>query len=166
MRLTLFRHGIAQDRADPACPPDEDRPLTDEGIDKTRRAARGLVWLWGDAPPAKMVQSPWLRAVQTADLLDDELGGRCPRTTFVEMRPFDPAAAVLDHLRDHDGDVVLVGHAPHLDELAAFLCGARPRAFRLKKAGAALFDFVDVPLAGQGTLVGVYAPKALRRLGP
>ena len=64
MKLYLVRHGIADDRDDPKCPPDPKRRLTPEGIAKTRKAARGLATL--DPSPELLLSSPYLRALETA----------------------------------------------------------------------------------------------------
>ena len=42
MMLYLVRHGIAIDRDDPACPAEAERYLTEEGLKRTREAARGI----------------------------------------------------------------------------------------------------------------------------
>ena len=45
MQLYIVRHGIAIDREDPKCPPDPDRYLTEEGIEKTKQVAKGIAAL-------------------------------------------------------------------------------------------------------------------------
>src|SRR5437867_11807016 len=72
MELYFFRHGIAVDRDDPAAPADEDRPLTDDGQRKTRSAAKGLERL--ELGLDRILTSPWLRAVETADIAAEVLG--------------------------------------------------------------------------------------------
>ena len=42
MQLFIVRHGIAIDREDPKCPPDPERFLTQEGIEKTKQVAKGV----------------------------------------------------------------------------------------------------------------------------
>ena len=42
MILYIVRHGIAVDRTDPKSPAEPERPLTAEGVKKTRSAALGL----------------------------------------------------------------------------------------------------------------------------
>jgi len=37
----LFASGIAIDREDPKCPPDPERYLTEEGVEKTKQVAKG-----------------------------------------------------------------------------------------------------------------------------
>src|SRR6202035_3492766 len=45
MDLYIVRHGIAIDREDPKCPPDPERYLTEEGMNKTRQVAKGIAVL-------------------------------------------------------------------------------------------------------------------------
>ncbi|MGB7437560.1 MAG: histidine phosphatase family protein, partial [Candidatus Acidiferrum sp.] len=66
MQLYIVRHGVAIDREDPKCPADPDRFLTDEGIEKTRLAAEGVAEI--AAVPDLILTSPYVRAVQTAEL--------------------------------------------------------------------------------------------------
>ena len=42
MQLYIVRHGLAIDREDPNCPADPERFLTEEGIEKTKQAAKGV----------------------------------------------------------------------------------------------------------------------------
>ena len=66
MQLFIVRHGIAIDREDPKCPPDPERFLTEEGIEKTRQAAKGVAEI--GAVPDSMLSSPYIRAAQTAEI--------------------------------------------------------------------------------------------------
>ncbi len=72
MRLYLMRHGIAIDREDPDCPPDPERYLTPKGIQRTRAAARGLRAL--RVKPTALLTSPFVRAVQTGEIVCEVLG--------------------------------------------------------------------------------------------
>ena len=60
MQLFIVRHGIAIDREDPKCPPDPERFLTEEGIEKTRQAAKGVAEI--GTVPDLMLSSPYVRA--------------------------------------------------------------------------------------------------------
>ncbi len=75
MRLYLMRHGIAIDREDPDCPPDPERYLTPKGIQRTRAAARGLRAL--RVKPTALLTSPYVRAVQTGEIICEVLGLDC-----------------------------------------------------------------------------------------
>jgi phosphohistidine phosphatase len=159
--LLIIRHAIAVPRGTPGIP-DEDRPLTPEGEQKFREAARGLARLV-DRPDA-LLTSPWLRAKQTAIIAAGAWGRLVPtETTALASGSFEEQAAVLDRFPD-DATVAVVGHEPWVSELLARLLGTRHDArLELKKGGAAL---VNVPgrLAGGGSLVWYLPPRVLRKL--
>jgi len=162
VRIVLFRHGIAIDRMDPTCPAEEHRHLTDRGREKTRAAARGLSSL--DLHPDRILSSPWLRARQTAEIAASELGFNAEHIEFtLALLPFATPSAILQELTPETGDeVLLTGHAPHLDALLEELAGTSSRgADRLKKAGAAAIAIS----AGRGRLEWMISPRELRRLG-
>src|SRR5580704_16346785 len=71
MQLYIVRHGIAIDRESPKCPPDPERFLTEEGIEKTKQVARGVAEL-GVAPDL-LLSSPYVRAMQTAEIFASAL---------------------------------------------------------------------------------------------
>jgi len=66
MQLYIVRHGIAIDREDPKSPPDPDRFLTEEGIERTKQVAKGVVALGATAD--LLMSSPYVRAMQTAEI--------------------------------------------------------------------------------------------------
>lgn len=162
MRIILFRHGIAIDREDPASPAEEDRFLTEDGVVRTRAAARGLVRL--DVAPDRILSSPWVRARQTAEIAADELGFDVGRIELSDaLLPFSPASALLDLVSHPAASTVLVaGHAPHLDE--ALFALTEVSAVRMKKAGAACVELLD-PNLSSGRLEWFMPPRALRQLG-
>jgi phosphohistidine phosphatase len=65
--IYLVRHGIAVDHQDRGPLADDDRPLTDKGRRRFRRAARAFARL-GETPDF-VFTSPLVRAAQTAELL-------------------------------------------------------------------------------------------------
>lgn len=160
MRLLIVRHAIAAEGG-PGLP-DEERPLTAEGEEKFRAAARGLAAILD--PPGVLLTSPWLRAFRTAEIAGEAFGVVPRKTATLAADDFAALAAVVDRHR-HEDLVAVVGHEPWLSSLLARLLGT-PRSERLafKKGGAAL---VDVPggLAGGGTLVWALPPRLLRALG-
>jgi phosphohistidine phosphatase len=161
MRVILFRHGIAVDRDDPACPPDPLRPLTAEGVDRTRRAARGLARL--GVAPGRILSSPYLRALGTAEIAAGELGG-APVERCDDLIPSADPRRFLALLGAEDREVLVTGHEPHLSSLAALLVSGRPGAWlRLKKAGAVAIELDDTESGGE--IVWLLTPRALRELG-
>lgn len=161
MRVYLMRHGQAQDRDSPDCPPDPDRPLTEEGTDRTRQAVRGLVRL--DVTPDLVLTSPYLRARQTADIAVAVLGLKAD--FLLETQALTPAAdpdQILAELRRRNPRQALcVGHLPHLDRAISRMLGLTSDITSLKKAGVAC---VELPSRGHGTLIWLTTPKLLRKL--
>src|ERR1700739_1264606 len=71
MQLFIVRHGIAIDREDPKCPHDPERYLTEEGIEKTKQVAEGVVALGATAD--LLISSPYVRALDTAEIFSELL---------------------------------------------------------------------------------------------
>lgn len=161
MQLLIIRHAIAVPRGTPGIP-DEDRPLTPEGEEKFREAAKGLAKLVGR--PDALLTSPWLRAKQTAAIAAAAWGRLEPKeTAALASGSFEEQAAVLDRYPG-DASVAVVGHEPWVSELLARLLGTRHDArLEFKKGGAAL---VDLPgrLAGGGSLVFYLPQRVLRKI--
>lgn len=170
MQVVLFRHGIAEDRDAFAATgaPDCQRPLTDKGARRARRAAAGLVTV---LPTVDVVgTSPFTRARQTADAVASacEDAGRPPeRQTVAALRPGGSPMDICQWLagRREASTAVLVGHEPDLSGLMAWLTTGRPEGFaRFKKAAACLIE-LSSSAPGGGELIWHLPPAVLRRLG-
>lgn len=115
MRLYLVRHGEATSKEE-----DPDRPLTEAGAREVREVA-GFLFGSGDCDVAEIRHSTKLRARQTAEILAEQGGDA---TRFREVAGLEPMADVTelaDELTVAEGDIMLVGHLPHLDRLASRL---------------------------------------------
>ena len=165
MELYIVRHGIAVDREDPNCPADPERFLTNEGIEKTRQAAKGVAEV--ATVPDLMLTSPYLRAVQTAELFAAafEYPKQKIRKSDLLLPGAEPLQLFRELAKDKDLSTVFVfGHAPHLDDLIATAIGTKHHISSLKKAGAALVELKRmVPPSGE--LVWLATPKLLRKAG-
>jgi phosphohistidine phosphatase len=165
MELYIVRHGIAVDREDPNCPADPERFLTNEGIEKTQQVAKGVAEV--ATVPDLILSSPYLRAVQTAEIFAAAL--EYPKQKIRKSELLQPGAEPLQLFRelakDKDLSTVFVfGHAPHLDDLIATAIGTKHHVSSLKKAGAALVELKRlVPPSGE--LVWLATPKILRKAG-
>lgn len=163
MLIYLVRHGIAIDREDPNCPPEPERHLTPKGMERTRESARGLRKL-GIAPRVAL-SSPYLRALQTAEIVCQELKlspGKLKRTAA--LLPEAAPAELLRELKKVTAEeVICFGHAPNLDLVIAHAVGAPHAVTELKKAGAACVE-LEAVAAGRGALQWVVTPKLLRRM--
>jgi phosphohistidine phosphatase len=165
MQLYIVRHGIAIDREDPKCPPDPERYLTEEGVEKTAQVAKGVAALGiaGDL----FLSSPYIRAVQTAEIFARELGyaKQKIRRTDMLLPGAEPSHVFRELARDKQASAVfLFGHAPQLDDVIATALGSKKHLTALKKAGVALVELkrVSPPI---GTLVWLATPKLLRHAG-
>ena len=161
-QLYFIRHGLAEARGD-AWPDDAKRPLTDEGMSRLRKAARGLARL--GVKVEVVLSSPLVRARQTAELL---AGGFDPRPSIVNVDSLAPDgtyAAVIADLEKHarKSRIALVGHEPMIGELAARLIGSR-HPIEFKKGAVCRIDVEDLPPAGPGDLRWMLTPKILRAL--
>jgi len=165
MQLYIVRHGIAIDREDPQCPPDPERFLTDEGMEKSKQVAKGVAEI--GAVPDLMLSSPYLRAVQTAEIFASALeqNKQKIRKTDLLLPGADPMQLFRELAREKQASAVfLFGHAPHLDDLIATAIGSKHHVTALKKAGVALVELRRmVPPSGE--LVWLATPKLLRKAG-
>ena len=165
MQIYVVRHGIAIDREDPKCPPDPERYLTEEGVEKTKQVAAGVAAL--SASPDLLLSSPYVRAMQTAEIFAAALEypkQKIRQTDFL-LPGAEPTLFFRELVKDKQASTLFVfGHAPQLDDLIATALGAKHHITSLKKAGVALLELKRVsPPSGQ--LVWLAPPKLLRRKG-
>jgi phosphohistidine phosphatase len=162
MIVYLVRHGIAIDRTDTKSS-DADRPLTAEGVRKTRSAALGFQKL--DVKPDVLITSPYVRAAQTAEIFAEVLEFPLDKIRMSEtLKPAEnPAEIAKELLRLKAKEIICFGHAPHVDATIAYLCGARIPFTEMKKAGVACLE----QTAGHGKwmLLWLANPRTLRKLG-
>jgi phosphohistidine phosphatase len=165
MQLYIVRHGIAIDREDPKCPPDPERYLTEEGIEKTKQVAEGVVALGATAD--LLISSPYVRAMQTAEIFAELL--KYPKEKIRRTDLLLPGSEATLFYRELAKDrqsktIFCFGHAPQLDDVLAVGLGSKHQVTALKKAGVALLEFRRVsPPSGQ--LVWLATPKLLRKAG-
>jgi phosphohistidine phosphatase len=136
--LWLLRHAEAADGV-----PDDDRPLTERGIEQARAAGRALASL--GANPELCLTSPKRRALETARLACEPFELEPLVEPALAGPPFD-ALALMAGLEE----VLLVGHDPAFSLTVHDLTGAQAR---MRKGG----------LAGihKGELVVLMRPREL-----
>jgi len=165
MELYIVRHGIAIDREDPKCPADPERFLTEEGIEKSRQAAKGVAEI--ASVPDLFLTSPYLRALQTAELFADvlEYSKNKIRKSELLLPGAEPMQLFRELAKDKElSSVFVVGHAPHLDDVLATAIGTKHHISALKKSGVAFVELKRlVPPSGE--LVWLATPKLLRKAG-
>ena len=164
MECILFRHGIAVPCED-WNGQESQRPLTQEGIKKTRKAAEGLLQL--GLKPTHLLSSPFTRAIQTAKLLNEAFEIKKEIPTYDELLSGAHPEKIIPvlHTFSSESCVICVGHEPHLGNLAAVMLGARTLGgFSLKKAGACSIGLEDGIRPGRGHLIWWLTPAQLRQL--
>ena len=166
MKVLVVRHAIALDKAEAqrVGMPDNERPLTREGRARMKGVARGL----GKRVPDVSVifTSPWLRAVQTAELLRrrySDIGWVQSEALLPETEPSALARALSEH--GYDGVLAVVGHEPHLSGWVSWcLTGDTRPILELRKGGACLLRFpTDVVAPAQAQLLWLTTPGIARR---
>jgi len=139
--LLLIRHGIAEDLRPGQR--DADRALTEDGWTRTRAAMKGLV-ARGYAP-TRGFNSPYRRAAETMECLQDAAGG-FPMETRVDLMPDGRPPQVDLWLRGLLAEarpeevLVLISHQPFLSDLIFHLTG---RDVDMKKASCAVIRWED-----------------------
>jgi phosphohistidine phosphatase len=163
VQVLIVRHAAAVPSDTPGLR-DEDRPLTPEGREKFRLAARGVAHLL-DLPDV-LLASPFKRARQTAEIAAEAWGGA--PISFEEALARQDLRAIARLLTRHSGAacVALFGHEPTVSGLLASLLGSEtPEAFAFKKGAAALVETSAPEERGSGRLVWFLSPGVLRSLG-
>lgn len=163
MEIYVVRHGIAIDREDPKCPADPERYLTEEGIEKTKKVAAAVAAM--DISPDLFLSSPYVRAMQTAEIFGAELeyAKQKIRQTDLLLPGAEPTLFFRELAKDkHTGTLFIFGHAPQLDDVIATALGSKHHVTSLKKAGVALLEMKRLS-PPNGQLVWLATPKILRR---
>ncbi|MCD8349120.1 MAG: histidine phosphatase family protein [Planctomycetaceae bacterium] len=130
MFLYIMRHADAGSGRDDAA-----RALAATGRDEAKLMGGWLAKM-GIAPT--VVSSPYIRAMETAVLVAETLGGldvTQDDRLASGMRPEDGAALV--HEYGGGNGLLLVGHVPDVGELASHLLGAREPCVAMGKAAVA-----------------------------
>ena len=135
--MYLVQHGQAK-------PEDEDprRPLTDRGAEDVTWVAHWSIDRFG-VRPSRIVHSGKTRSRQTA-----EIWGRLVQVDPEEgdaLGPDDDPTTWVRQLDDEAGDVMLVGHLPHLARLANGLLTGDPdrQVIRFQQGALVAMDHDD-----------------------
>src|SRR6202163_1671581 len=163
MQLYLIRHGIALDRDAPNAPPDTERPLTPKGMKRSHAAALGLHAL--GVKPNAVLTSPWLRAVQTAEIFCETIGYSSKKILRTDaLKSTSAPSDLLRELQSMKARVVFCfGHEPQLHLVIGHVLHTSATITELKKAGLALLELERIS-PPQGRLLALYPASALRLL--
>ena len=148
MKLLLLRHALAADRAAFAATGKDDRlrPLTDDGRKKMRKIGEALAGLLPEI--SLIATSPYLRALESAEILARACPDRPVLSELAELAPAGAAAPLLKFLQTQKSLplVAFVGHEP------------------LRKGGACLLEFTGRLAPANATLLWHLTAAQLRSL--
>lgn len=166
MPLYVLRHAIAVERGSPDYAADDSaRPLTEDGIQKMRRGARGIRRMGLDFD--LILTSPYRRARQTAEIVADALDALERMEIFsplaADVAPEEAVAQAAERAAGSES-VLLVGHEPQLSEIGSILlAGNTELGLQLKKGGLFKLECSRIG-PGSGTLEWWLTAKQLRQL--
>ncbi len=151
MALYLVQHGQSLPKD-----VDPDQGLSDEGIAETKRIAE--VALNYRIQVALIKQSGKKRARQTADIFADTLQPAGGVEETAGLKPMDDVSAFAGGL-DAGANVMLVGHLPFMERMAAYLVtGSADRPiFKFQNSGIVCLD--KDPNSGAWIIVWALMPK-------
>jgi phosphohistidine phosphatase len=154
MRLYLLRHGQADWPEWTGA--DDERPLTEEGIEEMRGVAAVLKRM--KVIPDVILSSPLPRALKTAEIAGKGFGVKVRECE--ELRPGFERRRCDKLLATVPGDdVMLVGHEPDFSNVIRLLTGA---TVKMPKAGVACIEMgEELPVA---RLLFLFPAKMLARL--
>lgn len=125
MKIYIMRHGPAEDQAPTGR--DFDRKLTSSGRARTELAAHDL-GRW--ERPKRVVSSPLVRTIETAEVVLRALGLTFDLETREELAPGgDPHRLLAELAAQGAKRVLLIGHEPDVSSLAAALLPSWSRSF-------------------------------------
>ena len=157
MQVYILRHGIAEEVRHGGS--DADRALTNEGRKKLREVLR--LAEKADVVPSVIITSPYVRAVQTAEVVIEVLGYANDLLRTEALVPSSDALAVWEEIRAHQGvmQLMLVGHEPLLSQVVAFLLNSTALMVDVKKGALIRIDIEGFGAQPHGILRWMVVPK-------
>ncbi len=157
MEIYILRHGIAEEGK--AGGRDPDRRLTPAGKEKLR----GVLQLarQGGVKLELILTSPYIRAVETADIAAEEFSYKSSVLTTDALVPGSEPQQVWEEIRVHANaaSVLLAGHEPLLSALVAYLLNSPALEVDMKKGALVRVDVEQFGPAPRGVLRWMLVPK-------
>ena len=160
MQLFILRHAAALPHGTPGYPTDN-RPLTEEGIEKFTECAKAINIIAGTF--GVIISSPLVRALHTAKILAEHTSYIKEIIITEHLLPGSPQRSLFKFLKQyqHSERVCLVGHEPHLGFIASKLIGRDESVIELKKGAICRIDIENLPPEKPGKLIWLIQPKQL-----
>lgn len=157
MQLYLLRHGIAENGRPGAR--DADRALTAEGKKKLREVLRTAAR--AGVSPDCILTSPYLRAVETAEIATEVLGYKNELIRSGALVPESDPRDLWQEIRLHKRaeQVLVSSHEPLLSRSVAYLLSSPSLAVDMKKGGLVRIDLEGFGPEPSGLLKWYLVPK-------
>lgn len=157
MIVYLLRHGIAEDRASSG--QDADRALTKEGIARLETVLK--VAQAASMNPTLILSSPYVRAVQTAEVAKSVFQVEADIVRSNAFTPNSAPVAAWDELRQWTSEeqVLVATHEPLVSSLFSFLIGVNEYVHDFKKAGLAKLEMVRTGSRPAATVKWILTPS-------
>ena len=161
MNLYIIRHADALAVDHKTIKSDEDRPLSEVGLQQVVRLVSAFKRL--DVPIERIFSSPLKRAHQTAEELARMSASPLPELIVCEeLLPGGSTRKLCKLLRKQQAQhVVLVGHEHDLGLHTRYLIGSKRVHIEYAKGGMALVMSEDPPRKGTGVLTWMLTPNWL-----
>lgn len=163
MQLCLVRHASALNTGRDGETRDSQRCLSQTGRDEAAVVAvflEAIGWI-----PTRVVASPLVRALETADIIAARLGVSDGPLPLDILEPSGSASELAAFIRSSGVQRLLaVGHMPDCAEITAAFIGLEDdTGLTFQKAGAALIAFDGDPGPGRGRLEWLLQPAQMRQ---
>ncbi len=157
MELYLMRHGIAEEPR--AGQPDAGRRLTLEGREKAAAVVR--LAQQGGMDPGLVLTSPYLRALQTAEVAAEVLEHRGETVVVPSLVPHGSPEEVWEEIRlfPEAGSILLTSHEPLLGALMGFLLNSPALRVEVRKASIMRIDVLGLRGVPRGELQWLITPR-------
>lgn len=162
MKIYLIRHGSAVGIGG-GVTRDAQRTLTSEGKDEARHVARAMKSI--GVKPDILVTSPLVRAKETAEILQSELGGELH--TSDSLAPGVTPANVFRFLTKFPdaNEIVLAGHEPDMGDLVKVLVGGGIEfTLPFTQAGVCCVELADIPPSMAGVMKWLITPSMASKM--
>jgi phosphohistidine phosphatase len=157
MQLYLLRHGIAENGRPGAR--DADRALTPEGKKKLREVLRTAAR--AGVAPDYILTSPYLRAVETAEIASEVLRFKSDMIRSKALVPESSPEDLWEEVRVYKGagQILVSSHEPLLSRAVAYLLSSPSLAVDMKKGGLVRIDLEGFGPEPSGLLKWYLVPK-------
>lgn len=163
MQIYILRHAVAVPRGTPGYPND-DRPLTEDGISKMTENAKGINIISGGFDV--IISSSLIRALDTAKITAEAVGYTKEITITQYLLPGSVQKNLYKFLSSYNDTekILLVGHEPHLGYLASSFLGINNSVVELKKGAICRIDIDNIPPGKAGKMIYLIQPRELRAI--